>query len=438
MDHVFYSWAAQAELDPITVDRASGSWFWDEGGKKYLDFSSQLVNANLGHQHPDLVAAIIAQAQVLTTISPMIANAKRSELAALVAERAPGDLDRVFFTTGGAEAIEHAVRLARQHTGRTKMLAAYRSYHGGTGVAIGLTGEPRRWGTEPTNVDVVRFFGPYPYRSPWSTNSPEEETTAALSHLQQVIELEGAQNIAGLILESVVGTNGVLVPPPGYLAGVRELCDRYGIVYIADEVMVGFGRVGEWFACQAWDVTPDLITFAKGINSGYVPLGGVVISERIASKFDHKPYPGGLTYSGHPLACAVGVASIEVFERDNVLGHVRAVGEDVLGAGLKKLGESHPSVGEVRGMGFFWALELVKDRSTREPLIPFAAGGADSAPMAEVTAAAKSRGLWPFTAGNRLQLAPPLVASEDEIVQGLEILDEVLTVADEIAARGTP
>ncbi|MDV6305407.1 aspartate aminotransferase family protein [Rhodococcus cerastii] len=436
MDHVFYSWSAQAELNPITVEGAEGSWFWDDKGKRYLDFSSQLVNVNLGHQHPDVVAAIVEQAQVLTTISPTVANNKRSELAALIAERAPGDLDRVFFTTGGAEAVEHAVRLARQHTGRTKMLAAYRSYHGGTGVAIGLTGEPRRWGTEPTNVDVVRFFGPYPYRSPWGTTTPEDETAAALAHLEQVIVLEGAQNIAGLILESVIGTNGVLIPPPGYLAGVRALCDKYGIVYIADEVMVGFGRIGEWFACQAWDVTPDLITFAKGVNSGYVPLGGVVISEKIASQFDHKPYPGGLTYSGHVLGCAAGVASIGVFERDKILPHVRHVGEDVLGAGLSKLAESHPSVGEVRGKGFFWAVELVRDGQTREPLVPFAASGKDAAAMGTVTAAAKSRGLWPFVSGNRLQIAPPLTTSEDEIRQGLEILDEVLTVADGFTVDG--
>ncbi|MGU3434910.1 aspartate aminotransferase family protein [Actinomycetes bacterium M1A6_2h] len=431
-EHVFYSWSAQAELNPITVAGASGSWFWDDTGKRYLDFSSQLVNVNIGHQHPDIVAAIVEQAHVLTTISPTVANDKRSELATMIAERAPGDLNRVFFTTGGAEAVEHAVRLARQTTGRTKMLAAYRSYHGGTGVAIGLTGEPRRWGTEPTNVDVVRFFGPYPYRSPWETTSPEEETAAALKHLEMVIQLEGAQNIAGLILESVIGTNGVLIPPPGYLAGVRELCTKYGIVYIADEVMVGFGRIGEWFACQAWDVEPDLITFAKGVNSGYVPLGGVVISEKIAQQFDHKPYPGGLTYSGHVLGCAAGVASINVFERDGILKHVRSVGEDVLGAGLSKLGESHPSVGEVRGKGFFWAVELVKDPTTREPLTPFAATGADNAAMAEVTKAAKSRGLWPFVAGNRLQIAPPLTTSEDEIRQGLEILDEVLDVADSL------
>ncbi|WP_328400392.1 aspartate aminotransferase family protein [Nocardia sp. NBC_00403] len=430
-DHVFYPWMAQGGANPTPITGASGSWFWDDSGKRYLDFSSQLVNVNIGHQHPDMVAAIIAQAQKLATISPTVGNQARSELAGLIVERAPGDLNRVLFTTGGAEAVEHAVRLARSFTGRTKMLAAYRSYHGGTGVAIGLTGEPRRWGAEPTNVDVVRFFGPYPYRSPWDTSTPEEETAAALKHLRQVIELEGPQHIAGLILETVVGTNGVLVPPPGYLAGVRALCDEFGIVYIADEVMVGFGRVGEWFAVQAFGVEPDIITFAKGVNSGYVPLGGVLIAERIAQRYDDQVYPGGLTYAGHPLACAAGIASIEVFERDGILDHVRSVGADVLGKGLAELATRHPSVGEVRGLGFFWALELVRDADTRQPLIPFAAAGDTAEPMARVTAAAKAHGLWPFNAGNRFQIAPPLTTSADEIRTGLEIVDEVLEVADE-------
>lgn len=434
-DHVFYPRSAQADLAPITVDGGAGAWFWDDVGNRYLDFSSQFVNLNLGHQHPDLVAAIVAQAGRLATVSPTVANDKRSELARLIVERAPGDLNRVFFTTGGAEAVEHAVRLAKQHTGRTELLAAYRSYHGGTGVAIGLTGEPRRWDAEPTNVDVVRFFGPYLYRSPWGSTTPEAECAAALAHLEQVIELEGPRNIAGLILETVIGTNGVLAPPPGYLAGVRELCDRHGIVYIADEVMVGFGRVGEWFACNAFDVVPDLITFAKGVNSGYVPLGGVVISERIAERFDHRVYPGGLTYAGHPLACAVGVASIDVFERDEILDHVRTVGADVLGAGLAELASVHPSVGEVRGRGFFWAVELVRNPDTREALIPFAATGVDAAPMAAVVRESKRRGLWPFVASNRLQLAPPLIATPDEVRLGLDILDGVLDVADSYVDR---
>ncbi|MFI9503107.1 aspartate aminotransferase family protein [Nocardia sp. NPDC052566] len=430
VDHVFYPWSAQATLNPVPIVGAEGSWFWDDTGKRYLDFSSQLVNVNIGHQHPDLIAAIVEQAQKLTTISPTVGNEARSELARLIVERAPGELNRILFTTGGAEAVEHAVRLARSYTGRTKMLSAYRSYHGGTGVAIGLTGEPRRWGAEPTNVDVVRFFGPYPYRSPWGTTTPEEETAAALSHLRQVIELEGPQHIAGLIMETVVGTNGILVPPPGYLAGVRALCDEFGIVYIADEVMAGFGRVGEWFAVQAFGVEPDIITFAKGVNSGYVPLGGVLMAERIAQRYDNTVYPGGLTYAGHPLACAVGVASIGVFEREGILDHVRSVGADVLGKGLRELASRHPSVGEVRGIGFFWALELVRDPHTREPLVPFAASGAAAEPMAKVTAAAKERGLWPFNIANRFQIAPPLPTSADELRLGLEIIDEVLEVAD--------
>ncbi len=430
MDHVFYPWSAQASVNPMPITGASGSWFWDATGKRYLDFSSQLVNVNIGHQHPDVVEAIVAQAHTLTTISPTVGNEVRSELARMIVERAPGALNRVLFTTGGAEAIEHAVRLARSYTGRTKMLSAYRSYHGGTGTAIGLSGEPRRWGAEPTNVDVVRFFGPYTYRSAWQASDPEEECAAALRHLRQVIELEGPQHIAGLILETVVGTNGVLVPPPGYLAGVRELCDEFGIVYIADEVMAGFGRVGEWFAVQAFDVAPDLITFAKGVNSGYVPLGGVLIAEPIAARYDETVYPGGLTYAGHPLACAAGVASIKVFERDGILDHVRTVGADVLGKGLQDLATRHPSVGEVRGLGFFWALELVRDPVSREPLIPFAASGPAAEPMGRVVAAAKDRGLWPFSAANRLQIAPPLPTSADEIRQGLEIIDEVLDVAD--------
>ncbi|RDI50876.1 aspartate aminotransferase family protein [Nocardia mexicana] len=430
MDHVFYPWSAQASVDPVPITGAEGSWFWDATGKRYLDFSSQLVNVNIGHQHPDVVEAIVAQAKSLTTISPTVGNEARSELARLIVERAPGDLNRVLFTTGGAEAVEHAVRLARSYTGRTTMLSAYRSYHGGTGTAIGLTGEPRRWGAEPTNVDVVRFFGPYPYRSAWGATTPEEECDAALRHLRQVVELEGPQHIAGLIMETVVGTNGVLVPPPGYLAGVRALCDEFGIVYIADEVMAGFGRVGEWFAVQAFDVAPDLITFAKGVNSGYVPLGGVLIAERIAERYDHAVYPGGLTYAGHPLACAAGVASVEVFEREGILDHVRAVGADVLGKGLRDLAARHPSVGEVRGMGFFWALELVRDRGTREPLIPFAAAGAAAEPMQRVTAAAKGRGVWPFNVANRFQIAPPLTTSAEDLRQGLDIVDEALTVAD--------
>lgn len=431
--HVFHSWSAQALIDPLPVAGGEGATFWDYAGNAYLDFSSQLVNLNLGHQHPDLVRAIQEQAGRLATIQPSMANDVRGDLARRISEVAPEGMSKVFFTNGGADANENAVRMARLVTGRRKVLSAYRSYHGNTTTAISLTGDPRRWANEPGDGSVAHFFGPYPYRSAFHSSSDEEEAERALAHLEQTIILEGASTIAAIILETVVGTNGVLIPPPGYLQGVRELCDRYGIVYIADEVMVGFGRIGEWFAFQAYDVAPDLITFAKGVNSGYVPLGGVVISDRIAAHFDTVAFPGGLTYSGHPLACAAGVATFEVFERDGILERVRDLGARVVEPRLREMAARHPSIGDVRGRGLFWAIELVRDRETREPLVPFNAGGKDAAPMGEVAAACKSGGVWPFTHFNRLHVAPPLVISEDELTRGLDVIDRALSAADAYA-----
>ena len=432
--HVFHSWSAQAHINPTPVAAGEGSTFWDYEGNAYLDFSSQLVNLNLGHQHPDLVRAIQEQAGRLATIQPSMANDVRGELARRISEVAPGDLNHVFFTNGGADANENAVRMARRYTGRHKVLAMYRSYHGNTNTAIALTGDPRRWANQPdADGSVVHFFGPYPYRSAFHAASEVEEGQRALEHLEQVITLEGAQTIAAILIETVVGTNGVLMPPPGYLQGVRDLCDRYGIVYIADEVMVGFGRIGEWFAVDAYDVVPDLITFAKGVNSGYVPLGGVVISERVARFFDDVSFQGGLTYSGHPLACAAGVATFEVFERDGILQRVRDLGSRVIEPTITGWLDTHPSLGEVRGRGLFWALELVRDRETHEPLVPFNAAGADAAPMGEVAAACKAAGVWPFTHFNRMHIAPPLVITEDELRRGLDAIDAALAVADRYA-----
>jgi taurine--2-oxoglutarate transaminase len=429
--HVFHSWSAQALIDPLPIASAAGSYFTDYEGKRYLDFSSQLVNVNIGYQHPKLVAAIREQAARLCTIQPSFANDARSEAARLIAELAPGDLNQVFFTNAGAEANENAIRLARLHTGRNKILAAYRSYHGATLGAIALTGDPRRWGSEPGAIPgTVHYWGPYLYRSQFYAQTEAEETERSLRHLRDVLMVEGAQTVAGIILEPVVGTNGILVPPDGYLAGVREICDEFGIVMIADEVMAGFGRCGEWFAVDAWGVTPDLITFAKGVNSGYVPLGGVIISDRIAATFQERPYPGGLTYSGHPLACGSAVASINIFKEEGIVEHARALGEDVIGPGLREIAERHPSVGEVRGLGVFWALELVRDRATREPLVPFNAAGPAAAPMNEFAAACKERGLWPFTHFNRTHVVPPCTTSADEVRTGLAILDEALEVAD--------
>ena len=428
--HVFHSWSAQAQIDPLPIASASGSYFSDYSGKRYLDFSSQLVNVNIGYQHPKLVAAIQEQAAKLCTISPAFANDARSEAARLIAEIAPGDLNAVFFTNGGAEANENAIRMARLHTGRHKVLAAYRSYHGATAGAIALTGDPRRWASEPGVPGIVRYWGPYAYRSAFHATTELEESSRALSHLRDLLMVEGSHTVAAIILETVVGTNGILVPPPGYLAGVRALCDEFGIVLIADEVMAGFGRCGEWFAVDHWGVTPDLITFAKGVNSGYVPLGGVVISERIAATFADRAFPGGLTYSGHPLACASAVASINIFREEGIVEHARSLGTDVIGPELRALAERHPSVGEVRGLGVFWALELVRDRDTREPLVPFNASGADAKPMADFAAACRDRGLWPFVHFNRTHVVPPCTTSAEEAREGIAILDEALKVAD--------
>lgn len=431
--HVFHSWSAQGAIDPLPVAGGEGSTFWDYNGNRYLDFSSQLVNLNLGHQHPDLVAAIQEQAGRLATIQPSMANDVRGELARRIVEVAGDSFQKVFFTNGGADANENAVRMARAFTGRRKVLSMYRSYHGNTTTAISLTGDPRRWQNEPGDGSVAHFFGPYLYRSAFHATTPEEESARALAHLEQVIVLEGAGTIAAIVLETVVGTNGVLIPPPGYLQGVRELCDRYGILLIADEVMVGFGRVGEWFAFQAHEVVPDLITFAKGVNSGYVPLGGVVISREVGRFFDDRAFQGGLTYSGHPLACAAGVATFDVFERDGILARVRDLGDRVIAPTVAEWTERHPSVGEVRGAGLFWAVELVRDRETREPLVPFNAGGADAAPMGEFAAACKRSGLWPFIHFNRTHIAPPLVIGEDELRRGLAIIDRALDTVDAYA-----
>ena len=429
-DHVFHSWSAQDLISPLPIASAQGSYFTDYTGRRYLDFSSQLVNVNIGHQHPRLVAAIAEQAERLCTIAPAFANDARSEAARLIAELAPGSLNKVFFTNGGADAIENAVRLARLHTGRLKVLSTYRSYHGATAGAITVTGDPRRWPSDPGMPGVVHFWGPYLYRSSFHSRNAEEERERALQHLRDTIVFEGPQTVAAIILETVVGTNGILVPPDGYLTGVRQLCDEFGIVMIADEVMAGFGRCGEWFAIDHWGVTPDLITFAKGVNSGYVPLGGVIIADEIAATFASRPYPGGLTYSGHPLACASAVASINIFKEEGIIENARMLGEDVIGPGLDDLGRRHPSVGEVRGLGVFWALELVRDRASREPLVPFNAAGADAGPMNEFAAACKERGLWPFTHFNRTHVVPPCTATPDEVREGLAILDEALSVAD--------
>jgi taurine---2-oxoglutarate transaminase len=431
--HVFHSWSAQGALQPMVVTGAQGSWVWDGEGRPLLDFSSQLVNTNIGHQHPAVVEAIQRQAARLCTIAPQHANDMRSEAARLIVERAPGDaLNHVFFTNGGAEAIENAVRMARLHTGRRKVLARYRSYHGHTQAAIHLTGDPRRWPNDSGAEGVVHFFGPFTYRSAFNATTDEEEGERALAHLEQVVQLEGPSTIAAIVLETIPGTAGIMVPPKSYLAGVREICDRYGIVWIADEVMAGFGRSGAWFsvdhfrAADGGALAPDLLPFAKGVNSGYVPLGGVIVGDAIYETFRERPYPGGLTYSGHPLACASAVATIEAMTTERIVENAARIGEQVLGPGLADIAARHAVVGEVRGLGVFWALELVRDRETREPLVPYNAAGAAARPMNELVTACKRRGLLPFVNMNRLHVVPPCTVSDEEARLGLTLLDDAL------------
>ena len=421
--HVFHSWSAQAALDPLVVAGGLGCRVWDHVGRTYLDFSSQLVNVNIGHQHPAVVRAIQEQAATLATIAPSTANLTRGEAARRITDRAPAGLNKVFFTNGGADAIENAVRMARLHTRRDKVVSTYRSYHGNTGAAVVATGDWRRVPNEYARGHV-HVFGPFLYRTEFWATTPEEECERALQHLRRVIECEGPASIAAVLLETVPGTAGVLVPPPGYLAGVRELCDAHGIVMIADEVMAGFGRAGEWFALDAFDTGrgPDLIAFAKGVNSGYVPVGGVVISDEIAADFDEAVFPGGLTYSGHPLAAASIVAALDAMQDEGVVDNARRIGTDVLGPGLRELADKHPVVGEVRGLGVFWALDLVTDPATRAPVPPALVGLAKKEALA--------RGLVPFAADNRIHVVPPCVVTDDEVAEGLAVYDEVLTLLD--------
>ena len=425
-EYVFHSWSAQKALKPMVIAGGEGSYVWDYDGNRFLDFSSQLVNVNIGHQHPKVVKAIQDQAAVLATVAPQHANDKRGEAAQRIVGVAGANMSKVFFTNGGADAIENAIRMARLHTHKHKVLSAYRSYHGNTGAAIAATGDPRRWPNEYASQHV-HFFGPYLYRTEFWATTQEEECARALQHLEHVIQFEGPSTIGAIVLESVIGTAGVIVPPAGYLEGLRALCDKYGIVWIADETMSGFARTGEWFAFQNWTAQPDLIVFAKGSNSGYVPVGGVVISAEIAATFDERVFPGGLTYSGHPLAAASIVGSIDAMKEEGVVENAKSIGENVLGPGLRALAKRHPIIGDVRGLGVFWALDLVTNRATREPLAPY---GGTSPAMGELVAESKKRGLMPFTNFNRMHVVPPCTVSEVEAKEGLAILDEVFTVMD--------
>lgn len=420
LDHnfVFHSWSVQSAVNPLVFAGGQGCELWDYAGKRYLDFSSQLVNTNIGHGHPKVVEAIKRQAETLATIAPAHANLARGLAAKRILDLAPENFRKVFFTNAGADANENAIRMARLYTGRQKVLSAYRSYHGNTGAAIVATGDGRRVSNEYA-TGHVHFFSPYLYRSEFHASTPEEECERALHHLRRVIESEGPTTIAAILLESIPGTAGIMVPPQGYLSGVRQLADEFGILLILDEVMAGFGRTGAWLALEHFNVIPDLIVFAKGVNSGYVPAGGVILSEKICDYFHERFFPGGLTYSGHPLAMASIVATLDAMQEEGMVENAATLGRDALGPGLQVLQAKHEIIGDVRGIGLFWALEFVSDRQTRQPLA--------TAAIARLKAELADKGLIVFTADNRIHVVPPCIVTRAQVNQALALLDETLT-----------
>jgi len=419
--HTLYEWSAQSKVDPIPVASAKGVYFWTPEGKRYIDFNSQLMSVNIGHGDPRVVNAISEQAATLAYANPFMATEVRAKLGAKLAEIAPGDIDTFFFTNGGAESNENAIKMARFVTGRQKILARYRSYHGATAGSMSLTGDPRRWANEPGVPGVVHVLDPYHgIARGW------ESAETSLAMLEEVIQLEGPHTIAAFILEPVTGTNGVLVPPDGYLEGVRELCTKYGILMIADEVMSGFGRTGEWFAVNHWNVVPDLMTMAKGLTSSYLPLGAVGMRHFVAEHFRDKVFYGGLTYNSHPMGCAAALANISVYEEDRLIENARKTGK-VMKQLLADLEARHPSVGAVRSIGLFGIVELIRSRKTREPLAPF---NGTSDEMAALGKFFRQEGLYTFVRWNTFFTNPPLCINEAQLQEGFAIIDRALELTD--------
>ena len=423
--YTLYDWMAQSAADPIPVDSAKGVYFYTPDGKRYIDFNSQLMSVNAGHGDRRIIEAIKRQADKLAFANPFMAHEPRALLGKKLAELLPGDIDKVFFTLGGAEANENAVKLARAVTGRYKIVSRYRSYHGATGAAMAMTGDPRRWPNDLGTSGVVHVLDPY--------HGPQREVDSAeesLRYLEETIQLEGPNTIAAFFLETVTGTNGVLIPPDGYLQGVRDLCDRYGILMVCDEIMSGFGRTGAWFAVNHWNVVPDIITMAKGLTSSYVPLGAVGMRPRVAQHFEKNVFFGGLTYNSHPLACAAALGAIQAYEEDDMIGNAKRMGE-LMKRHHETLRVKHPCIGLTRSIGLFGILELVRDRKTMEPLAPF---NGTSDEMKAVGTYFREHGLYTFVRWHTIMTNPPLCINEDELAEGFAIIDRALDIADQAIA----
>lgn len=428
-EHVLHSWSAQGNLDPSVVTKAEGIYFYDADGKKYYDMSSQLVNLNIGYGNQRVADAIAEQAHKLPFIGPGYAVDVKSELARRIIELAPDNMQKVFFTLGGADANENALKIARLYTGRNKVMSRYRSYHGSTMGAGNLTGEPRRFNCEPGIPGYVKFFDPYVYRELVEFEDDAAATKYYIGKLREQIIYEGPESIAAIECETITGSNGCIIPPDGYLQGIRELCDEFGIMMICDEVMMGWYRTGEVFACMNWDVKPDIITFAKGVTCGYAPLGGVIVDKKIADYFDDHKLLCGLTYSGHPLSCAAGIATLDVYEEDGLLENTRAMGR-ILGELEEDLKAKHACVGDVRYKGLFSAVELVKDKATKEPLVAYNADKENL--MGKINGMLKAKGFATYTHENIIIVAPPLIINETELREAMAILDEVLAEVDKM------
>jgi taurine--2-oxoglutarate transaminase len=430
--HSFFSWSAQGAVNPIPMAKARGVYFWDANGKRYFDLNSQLMCVNIGHGDERVIDAIKAQAEKLVYAGPSMATEVRAEIGRALAEVTPGDLKKFFFTLGGAEANESAIKLARGFTGRHKILARYRSYHGATAGAITLTGDHRRWANEPGIPGVIRFFDPYKYRSQLYEEGDSDEvfTRKCLDQIEEILIYEGPHTVAAIFIETVTGTNGIIIPPDGYLQGLRQICDKYGIVLICDEVMAGLGRTGEWFAVDHWKTAPDLITMAKGLTSAYMPLGAVAINQKIADYYNDKVFYGGLTYSAHPMSLAAAVAVLQVMKEDDIVGNSKRMGRVMAGL-LDDLKAEHPSVGEVRSIGLFGCIELVKNRRTKEPMAPYVG---PSPEMAKLVSYLKDNGVYAFTWRNMLHTNPPLTVTEPELREVFEVINKALEITDAAAS----
>jgi taurine--2-oxoglutarate transaminase len=430
-EYIVHSWSVQSALDPLVITKTKGVHMWDENGKRYIDMTSQLMNQNIGHQHPKVIQAIKDQADKLCFVAPGVAYESRSFLGRALAEVTPGDLKRFFFTLSGADANENAVKIARMYTRKWKIITRYRSYHGATYGAIALSGDPRRPPVEPAMPGVVRVFDPYCYRCSFGLTYPECNLKCADS-VEEVIQYETPETVAAVLVESVVGSNGLIVPPDGYMQRLREICTRNNVLLIADEVMSGFGRTGKWFAIDNWGVVPDMITMAKGLTSGYVPLGAVAISRKIMDVLDKQMLWAGLTYNAHPLACGAAIATLKVYEEDKMFANAVAMG-DVIRKETDAMKDRHKSVGDARGLGLFWALELVKNKKTREPLVKWNAMGADAAAAKEINKRLLEGGVYTTVRWNYLFIAPPLCIQEAELREGLKGIDRALDYADSLA-----